>query len=227
MVTTTPPSEMQKRVLFHAARYRLTVDEAVHRIFYPGKSRDAARKSLERLRTKGLLQSDRVRARTFYYLTPKACSLLGFPPTRADQLGAQSLVENFAILAFCCLRHEPRERLTAEEFAQSFPEFANEPGISLAHQHYYYDDLQGTWYFARATVDTGGSLAALKRKCRSIARHAANTAGLSQILMQNRFMVTVLTGEETKARALAQALESEQTNIQYRVVYVPEIAEVI
>lgn len=229
MVTTAPPppSETQKKILFHVARYRLTVVEAVHRIFYPDKSRDAARKSLERLCAAGWLQSERVRSRTFYYLTSKTCSLLGLPATRSDALGAQSLVESFAVLAFCCMHDRTRERLTADDFQTAFAEFADEPGIALAHQHYYYDRHQDNWYLARATVDTGGSVAAIKRKCRSIARHAANTPGLNQILSQKRFMVTVLTAEETKAMALATALESERTNVQYQVVYVPEIGEVI
>lgn len=227
MVTSTPPSELHKHILQHVARYRLTVDEAVHRLFYPNVTRDAARKSLERLSAKGLLQSDRVRNRSFYYLTPKACSLLGLPATRADSLGAQTLVDNFAMLAFCCLGQVLRERLTMPEFRQAFSEFAEAPGISLGHQHYYYDQLQENWYLARATVDTGASIATIKRKCRDIARHAANTPGLREILMQHRFMIAVLTGEASKAQALAQTLEPEETNVQYRVALVPEIAEVV
>lgn len=227
MVKPNSPGDFQKHILSHVARYRLTIDQAVHRIFYSDATRDAARKSLERLATKGLLQLDRVRNRNFYYLTPKASSLLGVPPTRADALGAQTLVENFAVLAFCCLGSDLRERLTAAEFSTAFPEFAQANGISPAHQHYYYDRHEQNWYLARATVDTGASLAAIRRKCRHIARHAANTETLCDMVAQRRFMVTVLTGEESKATALAESLAKEKTNIQYRVVLVPEITEVI
>lgn len=227
MVKPSTPTELQKNILYHVARYRLTVDQAVHRLFCPEMTRDAARKSLERLEAKSLLQSTRVRNRTFYYLTSKASSLLGIPPTRANDLGAQTLVEKFAVLAFCCLGNALRERLTPVEFKEAFPEFAEAKGISAVHQHYYYDQHGQDWYLARATIDTGGSLAAIQSKCRRFAKHAAQTHALRDMVTHRRFMLTVLTGEETKAIALAELLEKEATNIQYRVVQVPELTEIL
>lgn len=227
MVKPSSPTDFQKNILYHVARYRLTVDQAVHRLFCPEMTRDAARKSLERLKEKSLLQSIRVKNRTFYYLTPDASSLLGIPPSRSDHLGTQALVEKFAMLAFCCLGSSLRERLTPAEFKVAFPEFAGSTGIKAAHQHYYYDQQEQNWYLARATVDTGGSLECIQTKCRRFARHAATTPVLRDLVNHQHFMLTILTGEESKAIALAQLLEKESTNIRYRVVQVPEIAEIL
>ena len=221
------PTEDQRRLLAHVVRYRVTTPEALHVTLYADRSKAAAAKAASRTEEAGFLERFQLSRRIFYYLSKEATSVLGVPPSAASPPGTQALSEHYAVLAFCALREPGTERLTPEEVREHFPEFAEAPGVSAAHQHYCVTRYQGHPVLARATVDTGAELRRVVDKCRVIASHAAETAGLLELARTGRFHVAVLTADESKKRALDEALSSLSSSTRFRAVTIPEMRHIL
>jgi hypothetical protein len=126
---------LANRVLAHVARYRLTVREAVATV--PALSDlDALsqRKLLRDLERSGLLASAALHCNSrYYHLTRRAAEQQGLAADRCGPLSESAKLRHFALLAFCCLRSKRRERLTAAELQQHFPQL-------------YLDGMTGTYY---------------------------------------------------------------------------------
>lgn len=224
-------TEAQKRILLHVSRYRLTTVDVLHRLFYSDATRGAAQKAANRLVESELLQSYEVTGSMIYQLTRATASEFGVPLNAAAPLRSQSLRENYAVLAFCCLSdndpansNAPRERLTPMEFRNHFPEFASAPGIKPENQFYYLDSHNGAPLLGRATVDSGADTERIHRKCRDILTHALRTAHLCELVDQNVFVISVLTAEDTKRKAIIEAVTRKPLGCLFRAYAIPELS---
>lgn len=213
MVTTEQAStpDLIKR---HVERYRITTVDAVHHLFYAGKSREAAKKALNRMVDAEQLAPVPIAKRTFYQIH-------GTPP-----LTSQPLWERFAVLTFCVLRQPAHKRLTPQEFEDLFPEFANAPGISPAHQHYFLP-LVGTPRLGRALVDSDAEPDRVARKCRETFRDASATPGLVELLDARLFTISVLFAEPTKADAVASLLKDQNLGALFQFHVIPELNDLV
>lgn len=223
------PDSLQRRILEHVGRYRLTTPDALHRLFYDNRSRDAALKMATGLVKTGWLQGFDVgcHRRKVYQLTRRGAVTAGYPLSVADLVREQSLFEHYAVLAFCCLRPRLRARLTPPEFAKAFPEFADAKGISAAHQPYYIDTEEGPPRLARILIDNGGETARYVRKCRETVRAANQTPALQQLVSRDLFMVSILTLEQSKAQAIADVLARQELGPLFRIHVIGELYHVL
>ena len=209
--TEQPVSDLVKR---HVERYRITTVDAVHRLFYAGKSRDAAKKALNRMVDADDLASVPIGKRTFYQIHGTA------------PLTSQPLWERFAVLTFCVMREPAQKRLTPQEFTELFPEFQNAPGISPAHQHYFLP-LAGSPRLARALVDSDADADRVARKCRETLRDASNTPGLVQLLDARLFVIAVLFAEQAKADTVAAILREQKLGAVFQFHVIPELNDLL
>lgn len=206
-----PVSDMIKR---HVERYRITTVDVVHRLFYPDKTREAAKKSLNRMVDARDLVAVPIGKRTFYQRR-------GTPP-----VASQSLWERFAVLSFCVM-HEPRcERLTPAEFSARFPEFATARGISASHQHYFLP-LTGLPRLGRAIVDSDAEPDRAARKCRDTFREASAVPGLLPLIDARLFVIAALFAEKTKADAVAARLQEANISEPFQFHVIPELNEIV
>ncbi len=105
---------LQRRVLEHIGRYRLTFQEVVSALFCGGGN---PQKVLTQLRDQGLLgiQKGFGGNRAAYILTPLGAAALGVSRRRADTLGPEAMPVHLAILSFCTLCQRARVRLMESE----------------------------------------------------------------------------------------------------------------
>lgn len=220
-------TEGQREILAHVVRYRLTTVDTLHRLFFTGLTRDAARKAGDRLSDAGWLRPFAVRNRTFYQLTRQAATQFGVPKNAADPLDAQALTERYGFLAFCCLQPIQRKGLLPAELKLSFPSLAEAPGVSTAHHRFYVDIHEGTLRLGRATLDTGGEYTRLLRKCRGIVLQARRIPPLRQLIDQDLFVLAILTSEPSKRAVLLDAIAQNPLSIRVRVEHIPELQHVL
>ena len=127
------PSQL---VLGHVERYRMTVLAALKRL--PGLSHLGARRIVGLLRDlcrAGDLERGTLFHHQAYFHLPRRneCETTEqpeLPDYRRGPLSETAKIRNYAILAFCCLGHVPRFRLTKPELLAHFPAL-NRPGLPL------------------------------------------------------------------------------------------------
>jgi hypothetical protein len=161
------------RILEHVRKFGVTGIDAVHRLFYPDKSKEAARIALYRLTHRELLSRFELKNRSFYQLTKKGCAQIGASKSAADPLGPQGLIDRYAYLWFILGNPKKRRALTPQALLQLFPELTGAKGIEL--QRYYIDEEGECPRLGRVTIDYGRESASLVKKCRGIMRDAMSS----------------------------------------------------
>lgn len=224
---TVELTDRDRSILDHLKRYRITTNEVLETRFFGGDGHDAL-KTVRRRLVGAFLQARPlgIGRRRYYQLTPRAARMFGEPEEVAAPLGTQALPRAYAVLVFCCLSGKRRERLHRDELREEYPELA---GSSLAtHSDLYIDEWGGKPRLARILVDYGGETAALVRKChRFLAESRDRIAGFSNMLRQDAFTVTILTGEETKKQSIIDALTRKPLDARVRIEVIGDLTTLL
>lgn len=227
-------------ILRHICRYKMTVLQALERLpVFVGSSRDAVKNVIRRLRQGGWIRSawlydsypvgdspQQTPLRySYYYLSESAANLLGEHPGIARPLKDEPKIRAYAALAFCCLDEPRREKLTAEEFKEVFPEL-----YRLGERISYYIDTEGPQKrlgYIRVDYGGRGRWDRLIAKCRSDIRKRCDNRAFRELVLRGGFVITVITALEQKAARLRDALEDAQLPAEVKVHVVPELLEMI
>lgn len=115
-------------ILKHITRYQVSLRPVLERLFYVD-GRGGIDRDLKVLKEEGLLTvvpngvpepRDPRTKYSYYYLTRKACGLIGAPDSRARRPGGSALERSLAILWLCCMSKTRCHRLTENEVAELF-----------------------------------------------------------------------------------------------------------
>lgn len=213
-------------ILSHVARYRLTTQETLHRLFFTGATPEAPKTVVRRLREGGYLQSRPLYLRRAYYqLTRSAAALLGEPEEAARPLGPQALVRAYGVLAYCCHAESERQRLTRLEFHRAFP-YLSENGIPFDA---FYVERDPRLRLMQIVVDQGGDARRLLRKCRTRLKLARETPGLSDLVRGGEFGLALVTSSNEKAEALRAGRQQSEflRDYPFRFQAEPELIHLI
>jgi|GEM_PF-3251256 hypothetical protein len=91
-------------ILRHVDRYRLSVNEVLHDLYFPGTQPNAVTKATARLCREGYLRPfPLVPSRRYFVPGPRAISVLGCSTRRSEPLGPQSLPTEPGVLEYCTL----------------------------------------------------------------------------------------------------------------------------
>jgi hypothetical protein len=216
---------LANRVLTHVARYRLSVREAVAALptvsdLDPWRQR----KLLSDLEQSGLLASAALHGNSrYYHLTRRAADEHGLAADRCGSLSESAKLRHFALLAFCCLRSTRRERLTAAELRQHFPQLYRDgmPGT------YYVELTPGVRRLGLARIDAGrrGRWDRILQTCRDDVYSHALQPGFRKLIQAGQFEITILTPFQSKADRLRDALHADpgMQRLPVRAVALPEL----
>jgi len=228
-----PLSEIDQQILRHVARHRITTPEIVHRLFYPNESSEAVKSRLRRLRSIYLQSRPLYGRRVYYQLTPKAAALLSEPVEITRPLGRIALPRAYAALAYCCSEDDDsdvgaRRMLSREEFHRVFS-FLVQSGIRFQPQTYFADrDQSGELRLGRIVVDQAGPPDKLARKCVSIVRNARQHKMFGRLIVEDRFLLAVLTASPEMASWLqTDLMDRFGGQIRLSVEAVPELLDVL
>jgi hypothetical protein len=209
-------------ILAHVRRFRMTTQEVVHRLFYPGRDPDVVKSSLRRLRDGGHLASATLyQQRRYYHLTPRAARVLfGEKDKVARPFGEQALPRAYGILAFCCLREPTRTKYTTAEFEKTFPQLVA-PGLPSS---WYYRDEDGTHNrLGFIQVDHGAHHRRIVSKCHAVIRRRMEFDTWRTLITADRFVIAIVTARQRKADRIQETLREELQTVKFRIELVPEL----
>lgn len=206
---------LPERIVRHVSRYRLTTADAIHKLFYQDKTREAAKKAANRLVSSGKLASIRLNRQRVIYCLPEAAPL-----------ASQSTWTNYATLLFCVFTDPPKQKILPKQFELHFPEIYCQPGVAPAHQHYFLT-MTTPPILGRILTDSDASVERLLRKCRETIKWIEKTDHLRDLYGLSLFRIAVLVAEESKARDVRQALYSDVRSERVEVHHLKPLGDII
>lgn len=233
MTTALPATHRQQSLIDHVTRYRMTVVPVIERLTgFRGLSRRVLREELQQLCCSGTLGAAPLyRDRHYYYLAGAGHHAGTGPNDAASRhfgpLSEVAKIRNYAMLSFCCLSQQRRQRLTAEDIERFVPDLYR---IGMPSSYYVEaDGPQSRLGFLR--VDTGGHSRwdRILAKAREDIRTHSLFQSIREFVARGLFEVSIVTALPQKATRLQQAIEewpAEQQSL-IRVVACPELINLI
>jgi hypothetical protein len=224
--TKTPRlGDRDYEIFEHLTRYHITTREVLRRLFFSDSEENAVTKVTSRLTLHGYLNRyELYPPRTYFVVGPRAASLLGISPKKTKELGPQSLIREYATLAFCCLGTERRERLSVSEIRKRHEQLLQP---KLDSSHYYLDNDGETTRLAYIRVDYGGPPEHIVRKCKEDLADRYCHQAFKELIDSDRFLIAIVTARKEKAAAIHEAIKLRQWPNRFRIEVVPDLVNLI
>lgn len=216
-------NQIQRHILQHVSRYRMTTLRVLGHL--PELAEVGFRRLKQHVQT--LKQGGQIAEAPLY----QQRRYLHLQDHASDQpAGAHSELSktrNYAMLAFCCLGENPRERLTTNDFRKHFPDLYR-PGLPL---NYYVDLEQDSARLGFMRVDTGGRGRwdrVIARARSDIQKHSSEPA-FRELIEHDLFEVAILTALPQKAERIRKSLQDgdSRTGGLIRVSAIPDLLYLI
>ena len=211
-----------QKILAHVLRFRLTTLAALMKVVLPGLSRNAVNKIRNRLCARSLLcKYDLVYPTKYFMLGESAARALGAGNQRAKSLGAQSLPQEFALLAFATLGTKRHLRLDSSEIQAQWPWM---PAQLASVPHCV--DQDGVLELIR--VDLGGPADHVARKCASDLAKRSRIPEFLPFVSDGQFRLVVITATSGKANAIQRSLNNHSwpRGLQIHFSIVPQLLSI-
>ena len=196
------PTDRDRLILEHVARFRLTTLEAIQRVVLRGVSRNAVNKIANRLCHAGLLRKHTLLyPMNYFVLGELAVRSLGVGSHRATPLGSQSLPQEFALLAFATLSTHQHLRLNAAEVKRRCPWLS----LSLTAAPHCIDQSN---VLELVRVDLGGPADHVARKCAADLTERCRIPEFLALVAAGQFRLVVITSTAEKVAAIQRALHN-------------------
>lgn len=226
--------------LDHVHTFRITSFEALHRLFFKGRSIDAAKAWVYKMRDAGyLLTADKaIGLNAAIYLTRSARQQVYGERVRKPNpyLSENELPVAYGILWYCCLGPSVIDKLDGRRFAETFPELTT-PGPAdridnnLPTDRYYLDDAYSPRRLGYVHVDTGQWAPRIRGRYYGIIKDRYRFQAWRRFIEEDeRFAVTILTGDTPTGRKkldIEKALGPGHPAVPYRVVAVPGLLDLL
>lgn len=203
-------SDRDWKILRHVGKFGFSLFEIIHTLYFKGKARDAVKSTLRRLCGKGptyrfLRPVPLYGSRVAYQLTHRGAAAVGVSPSRARKVGVQARVERFAMVRFI---HDikgkgDRTLMTNAKLREHF----SLGGHRLPRQRFFIEDRMGDSYLGFIVVDHGGYERRIVRKAVDFLHRFLRHGWFDDYLRAGRFVLTVLTLNDFKAKAIAYGLK--------------------
>jgi len=210
-----PPSDVGNAILAHVGRYRMSTPSIVCELpEVQHRRRRHVRHELTQLCRAGYLATGPLFRNRRYYFLASACRdrthEQGSNEYRIGPLSEIAKIRNYAMLSFCCSSQHRRQRLTADDFEQHFPDMYR-PGVPL---NYYIDAATSQPRLGFVRVDTGGRgrWDRILEKARADIEAHWIKPEIRPFIERGLFEITVVTALPQKASRLTQALDNWTDN---------------
>lgn len=211
----------------HLAVFRMTTFEALRSAYWSDDSLHAAKSWVRRMRAAGLLADAPLYGpkAKYFHATPLAGREFGLPAGTCAPRRPSELANAFAALAFCCLGGVIRRKVTAEEFAERFPDLVLGPHDQ---DHYYLDAHEGRNRIGYLFVDARRPLRRIQARLVALAaRRVQHPAWKHGVLRKRRFLITVITTREEKWRQIERLVRRFHEDVPIEHFVFPELGYVV
>lgn len=214
-VSKTRLSDRDYEILDHIKRYRMTTRDVLQKLFFADSDISAVSKVTSRLLQMDVLQKYALDAdRVYFGLGEIAAKLHGLSASKASAHGPQALIDNYAVLQFCCNGAVPRERLLVSELKQYIGDIR---GKKLRPGMFYIDYQGGQSRLAAMRVDHGSSPAHLIRRSREYLERVVANPGIASLIRQKSLMLTILTAFDDKKTQIEDCISRQEWKVFFRV----------
>jgi hypothetical protein len=224
-----PMHPIEEAILGHIDRYETTTAEASFNARVRGMtSIEIARNRLDALVRRKVLRREPLFKTTPCYSRNKGSQAAAGTGEQADDvLSIPEKLRRFAMLQFCTLHSNNRNRLTREEMSSRFSDLYREN--SPVNYYVSNDDSITKLGFLRVDLCGHGRWDRIVSKLNSDLHWHLQHRTVKQLLSVNAFEMTVVTALWPKARRIESALaEKEQLMpIPVRVIAMPEFISII
>lgn len=223
-----PDPEHVNALLWHIARYRLTVFTALERLpafltLGPRKIKAILRYSH---RQSLIAAAPLYHSAKYWFLTASGALHCELESDRSGPLTELAKLRALAILQFCILSVRPRHRLTADDVARKF-QLVYRPGLPDG----YYFDPQDSGRLGLARVDAGrrGRWDRTVQSLREDIDDHIHQIGFRKLIQAGRFEITLLTILPQKARRIAGTLSQyrDTARVPLHIVALPQLLPLI
>lgn len=215
-------SDRDRKILDHVARYRLTTNQVLHRLFFPQNKLNAVHKVTARLCKHDLLSKFTFHhPRVYFTLSPNEAQNRGLLASRGQPLGTQSLPTEYASLVYATLGIAQHRRLSSTELEQLCPWLTPE----LRDVPHCLDDAREPSVLESIRVDLGGKPDHVARKCDADVQVRRRSREFDALLRQGCFRMVVVTGTPQKAVAIQAAIDQHvwPDGLQIHLAVVPDL----
>ncbi len=191
-------TERDRKIFDHIHRYRVSTLEVLHHLFWkpenPSVSLNAVSQRLKRL--EGYLHSGKlVGSNRYYLLTPLLAREYGEEDTFAKPFRTQLvLARHIAMLEYCCLGDEPRDKITSREFKEGYPSY----NVPRVRRDFYFHTETNPVKLGWLELDGGKN--ERQRAKKSLEKYAQRMqhAEFRKLADRGCFGVVLVTGSERK-----------------------------
>jgi hypothetical protein len=211
-----------ERILDDASRFGVVIEALTHRRHFADRTRDAARKALERLEARRELRSYHFGALKYFVLSGRRARKLRLSRRRATPRGERGLIEALGRTYFSMLPDVART-YTAAEFVERYPHLCQG---GLPHGYYYLDDSDGP-RLGLLIVDQHTVKRLVRKIHRAVrCRYAPALHEFRELIQGGAFVIAVATTSAAKKERLEEALIAKAPRfVPVRVEVIPELQE--
>ncbi len=196
-------SDRDAAIVEHVSRFRLSTNQVIGRLLFPGKGPAAVRKVTARLCASAYLRSRPLRhPQNCFFLGQRSVAEMGLPPHWAWPPGPQSLATEYAILSYATLGVRYHRRLRRHELKAELPWLPREHGEAA----YCLDETDRGSVIELLQVDLGGTADHVARKCDRVIQERLRLEAFRQTAASRRLRLVVITGHVSKAEAIRRSL---------------------
>lgn len=218
-------SDRDFEIFEHIARYRLTTNEFMHKLFFTDSELNAVTKVASRLtRRRFLNRYDLYGSNKYFVLGPQAVGYVSVSRKRTSELGGQALPHEFAMLAFCLRTDITRKRLTVSELSKHRSQLV-QGGVD--NSHYFLEQTEDGTRLGHLVVDLGGTASYVAKKCEEQLQLRLHLDSLNQIIQSGQFLLGIATGSERKKEDIIRALASSKWPVEFRIEVIPELVHLV
>jgi len=220
-----------EKTLILALRHKMITAEVIQRAVYDAqnqKTRLAVEAQMKRLKGPYLEAEPLIWKRRYYHPTALTARLFGAPEEAAEPLGPQALPKEYALLNHCCMRSVPLVRLTRQRLKELFTDWE----LFLPKKTGFYSDfvqamIGNRGWISRVQVDRGGDYLRFLSTCRDVLSHCRASVSIRELIEEECFRFTILTGDERKKDSLQAALDVRPLGVPTHIFVVPGLLDLI
>jgi hypothetical protein len=215
-------SDRDRKVIEHVARFRLSTDDVLRRLFFAGVAGvNAVQKVTGRLAADAWLRRQPLGGQRHYYVPGRrAAEAFELPRRRTGRFSEQTLPVAVAVLYHCAERNVCP--YTEREFSLQFPD------LYFAGHHrttYFLDSSTGVARIATFLVDRGNSPRRLRMKLSRIIKQRYVLPNFRDLIAKRRFAVRILTAFPAAKDAIDADVQARHCGpVAVTVEVVPELA---
>ena len=220
-------NDRDEEILEHLQRYRVSIKEVLHGLFFEDSEPAAVLKVMRRLTEAGYVATHSPKGLAQYFrVGPETIRMKGLNKKSGDPLGVDALPRELGVLLLCCTGKRRPKRLLVSEIAKKNPEILL--GKQKRVTYLLFENAEtGKTELCVARVDLGGAPHHVARKCEEDIKRLSQNEAIFTLMGKGQFCVELITASREKAEQIAASIRQRDFLVPFRLSAQPTLAPYI